>query len=377
MTAKSHVSRARSSSLPHDQLSPNRNGAVFSRLQRKFRVFVFAASMMLVSAHFVQAQWSSGSGNTTTTDKVGIGTTSPTRKLEVVSSTDNAYAGAFTHNGNTGTSFGVLIDGGTNSSDAAFRVRSKGGTDYFYVRGDGNVGIGTTSPTINGGGFEVSRAGQAGVRVSDTAANGKGVELGADTTGGYIQTVSAGADLRFYTGSAATQVMYLTSGGNVGIGTTNPTVALDVVGGINLTGTINAKYQDVAEWVPSSEKLTAGTVVVLDSTKSNQVTSSSLSYDTRVAGVVSEQPGIALGEKSENKSLIATTGRVKVKVDATRSPIHIGDLLVTSDVPGVAMKSEPVNLGGVALHRPGTLIGKALEPLERGKGEILVLLSLQ
>jgi len=50
---------------------------------------------------------------------------------------------------------------------------------------------------------------------------------------------------------------------------------------------------------------------------------------------------------------------------------------VTSDIPGVAMKSEPVNLGGVQLHRPGTLIGKALEPLQKGRGEILVLLSLQ
>jgi hypothetical protein len=43
----------------------------------------------------------------------------------------------------------------------------------------------------------------------------------------------------------------------------------------------------------------------------------------------------------------------------------------------VAMRSEPVDLGGVKLHRPGTLIGKALEPLESGTGEILVLLSLQ
>jgi hypothetical protein len=74
---------------------------------------------------------------------------------------------------------------------------------------------------------------------------------------------------------------------------------------------------------------------------------------------------------------VATTGRVKIKVDATRGPIHIGDLLVTSDVPGMAMKSEPVNIGGVQIHRPGTLIGKALEPLAKGKGEILVLLSLQ
>src|SRR5207248_6069358 len=113
------------------------------------------------------------------------------------------------------------------------------------------------------------------------------------------------------------------------------------------------------------------------STKSNQVTSSTVSYDTRVAGVVSEQPGIALGEKSDTKVLVASTGRVKVRVDASKGAIHIGDLLVTSDFPGVAMKSEPVNLGGVQLHRPGTLIGKALEPLEKGKGEILVLLSLQ
>jgi hypothetical protein len=29
------------------------------------------------------------------------------------------------------------------------------------------------------------------------------------------------------------------------------------------------------------------------------------------------------------------------------------------------------------MHRPGTIIGKALEPLDNGVGEILVLLSLQ
>jgi hypothetical protein len=183
--------------------------------------------------------------------------------------------------------------------------------------------------------------------------------------------------------------MYLTSSGNVGIGTGTaaPAQKLDVVGNINvsgsgagnitLSGTINAKYQDVAEWVPSSDKFVAGTVVVLDPTKSNQVISSTVSYDTRVAGVVSEQPGIALGEKSDSKVLVATTGRVKVKVDASKGPIHIGDLLVTSDIPGVAMKSEPVEFAGRKMHMPGTLIGKALEPLEKGKGEILVLLSLQ
>jgi hypothetical protein len=41
------------------------------------------------------------------------------------------------------------------------------------------------------------------------------------------------------------------------------------------------------------------------------------------------------------------------------------------------MKSEPIMIGNRQIHAPGTLIGKAFEPLESGTGEILVLLSLQ
>jgi hypothetical protein len=189
-------------------------------------------------------------------------------------------------------------------------------------------------------------------------------------------------------------MLYVRDDGNVGIGTTAPSAKLNVSGNVNVTasgtdpgnitaagtitgGTINSKYQDVAEWVPASEQIPAGTVVVLDPTKSNHVITSTKGYDTRVAGVISAQPGIVLGQRGNSKVLVATTGRVRVKVDATGGPIQVGDLLVTSDVPGLAMKSEPLNIGGVQLHRPGTLIGKALEPLEKGSGTILVLLSLQ
>jgi hypothetical protein len=133
----------------------------------------------------------------------------------------------------------------------------------------------------------------------------------------------------------------------------------------------------MAEWEPASKAIPAGTVVVLDPDQSNHVLSSTSAYDTRVAGVISARPGVTLGEAGPGKVLVSTTGRVKVKVDATRSPIHIGDLLVTSNREGVAMKSEPVNVGGRQMHMPGTLIGKALEPLDKGTGEILVLLSLQ
>ena len=150
-----------------------------------------------------------------------------------------------------------------------------------------------------------------------------------------------------------------------------------MVGDITVDGNVNAKWQDVAEWVPSTQKLAPGTVVVLDPERSNHVLASNAPYDTAVAGVVSGRPGLTLGEAGDGKTLVATTGRVKVRVDATRAPIRIGDLIVTSDVEGVAMQSEPLTVGGRKFHSPGTIIGKALEPLAGGRGEILVLLSLQ
>jgi hypothetical protein len=194
----------------------------------------------------------------------------------------------------------------------------------------------------------------------------------------YTDTPSSGSQWTNVTGG--TGIYY--NGGNVGIGKNNPNKPLDVVGDVSATGTITggniiAKYQDVAEWVPADGFLPAGTVVVLDVTHNNRVTTSSQEYDTRVAGVVSAQPGLALGERGEGKALVATTGRVRVKVDATHAPIHVGDLLVTSGTAGAAMRSEPVRVGGRLFHSPGTIIGKALEPLEKGTGEILVLLSLQ
>jgi hypothetical protein len=180
------------------------------------------------------------------------------------------------------------------------------------------------------------------------------------------------------TGVAQTRAdMYVSGVTTIGDNPAETATRLKVNGSVDITGNIAAKYQDVAEWVPAAADLEVGTVVVLTRGHVNEVSASSNAYDTAVAGVVSAHPGVVLGEAGASKEMIATTGRVRVKVDARQAPIEVGDLLVSSDIAGTAMKSIPIAFGNRAFHQPGTIIGKALEPLASGTGEILVLLSLQ
>lgn len=334
-----------------------------------------------------------------------------------------------------GSAWGLLLEGGV-ATDASnipavsvrgnigyanlanspiFTVAKSNGTELFRVGATGNVGIGTTAPgqllTVFGSktaSYSTSGAPLANAsifNVNNTGSNNEystlQFQVSTDNTVntnavGYLSLIkpvnsSNAGDFGFTLRKADNsygEVLRLQSSGNVGIGTSTPTAKLDVNGNANVTGnfnangtitggTIEAKYQDVAEWVPATHALPAGTVVTINPTQSNQVTASSTAYDTRVAGVISERPGLALGSAGKDKVLVATTGRVRVKVDASHAPIQIGDLLVTSDREGVAMKSEALIIQGRSFHSPGTIIGKALEPLEKGTGEILVLLSLQ
>lgn len=201
--------------------------------------------------------------------------------------------------------------------------------------------------------------------------------ISATTTDG---TSTSGGLLSFFarpTGGALTEVVRMDSSGNVGIGTLIPAAKLHVAGDAQVDGNLAAKYQDIAEWVQSPIPLQSGVVVVVDPQTRNHVLPASAPYDTRVAGVVSSRPGLLLGEAGDGKVKVAHSGRVKVKADATYGPIATGDLLVTSPTSGHAMRSVPVELAGASMHRPGTLLGKALEPLETGVGEILMLLTLQ
>jgi len=341
-------------------------------------VVLFALLIVFGSAGSAPAQWTTNGNNinNTNTGNVGVGTTTPAAKLAVTgNSAANTATATITADGTNNYYAGnnhdaLFVDGSllqphgnyTSAIVRLLRMRAQTGSDILTI---GRTGDMLASPESRFAtytlklGPDASNSYYAGTDYDILLINGTGMNAHGVYTGKTMRPLRV-------TNASGGDAFVIGRDGNASFG-----------GNVTVAGNIAAKYQDLAEWVPTSETLTSGTVVVVDAERSNEVIASSQAYDTKVAGVVSAQPGLVLGEAGASKVMVATTGRVKVKVDASRGPIRIGDLLVTSEMKGYAMKSEPVLINGRQFHSPGTLIGKALEPLAKGTGEIMVLLSMQ
>jgi hypothetical protein len=124
------------------------------------------------------------------------------------------------------------------------------GTERLRIDSSGNVGIGTTSPSvplqvvgdITFGSATVSAASYTLILfngTSDTTIFRRYSNSGAEIrhTGGPFATVTQGADPLIFS-TTATERMRILSGGNVGIGTTNPATTLDVNGDVTITDKI-------------------------------------------------------------------------------------------------------------------------------------------
>ena len=278
----------------------------------------------------------------------------------------------------------------------------------------GTVGIATSDTGITVGvygesfspiGDGVVGKGVNGVRGESTSANGVGV-LGLNRDGGRaaifvgetaeaaapqshvveIRNVAAGGagpdglaiEMPFESEKPGSNVNFITffSGNST------------AVGAIEGNGSGGVVYKsggaDFAELLPAVDGLEPGDVVVIG--PDGTLTRSSKANQSNVAGVYSTAPGFLGGmspdmEKQDgdafqDRAPVAIVGIVPVKVSAENGAIHPGDLLTASNTPGHAMKADPVRVGDVEFYRPGTIIGKALEPLDEGTGVIRVLITL-
>jgi hypothetical protein len=247
----------------------------------------------------------------------------------------------------------------------------------FHVFAENGFSVDYGAQRVDGGG---SHWAGFGVFPGQTLSTWTGafLEDSGDWHSRYLIAYGEGGEQAYLGGDGA--------GNDVQLGSLNPTVSniaaynaatgqymnmivrtLTIIGGADLAEPFAVGDAEIPE----------GSVVIIDDAHPGHLTVSTQAYDTRVAGVVSGangvKPGIQMSQRGvvEGTENIALTGRVYVKVDASRGAIKPGDLLTTSDTPGHAMKvREPA-------RAQGAILGKAMGALEDGQGLVLVLVTLQ
>ena len=316
-----------------------------------------------------------------TSGNVGIGTTTPSAKLNI---DPKGPGGIVVGDPNTGSGgFTSLLMDISAASDGFGRIqaiKSSGSAwgDVALNPLGGNVGIGTTTlfhMLQVGGGYD----GNLGFDGSDGSPNAGYIRFGDDTGWKlhFTRQREQGGGAPLNTGTTGA-LMTIQDNGNVGIGTMNPQAPLDVAGMVRTNVLQITGGSDLAEPFAASGVIKPGMVVAIDPERPGRLRIADKAYDHTVAGIVSGangiNPGLTMwqqGTAADGSLPVALTGRVYSWADASNGPISPGDLLTSSSTPGHAMK--------VTNHAKahGAIIGKAMTKLEQGKGLVLVLVTLQ
>ena len=289
---------------------------------------------------------------------------------------DGVYVGSADWNG-------VYVN---SADDSGMWVSSSLGSGVF-VDSVGHHGLAVNSAGWSGvavgsagdDGVVVWEAGDDGVDVSSVSGNGlrvdgaglNGVEIWNATYDG-VQINSAGR----YAVQANTDATY-------GLYTPD---SVYVGGKIDLVGAVDPVIGERFKVDPQGH-YEVGDLLVIDPDSPYLVLSSEPN-DTKVIGVVGPGVDYERGElmvivfgwhgakpAEDDEENLRTVARIKV--DARYGSIQRGDLLTSSPRPGYAMKAQPVDVSGIEIYRPGTIIGKALEPLDSGQGLIEIFIVLQ
>ena len=143
-------------------------------------------------------------------------------------------------------------------------------------------------------------------------------------------------------------------------------------GNVTADGSFSGGGADFAEMEPADDPVEPADVLIIGA--DGKLKRSDAARDSRVAGIYSTKPGFVGGSGADvddgGKIPVAVVGIVPVKVVNENGPIDPGNLLVSSSIPGHAMKAD-------ANPALGTIVGKALAHFDGDDGVISMLVVLQ
>ena len=165
-------------------------------------------------------------------NRVGIGTTSPYYKFHAVGDglfgTDSSNGRVYFGDPSSGDVhyIGAISNNLFLTTSGYVRV-SSGGSERVRIDSSGNVGIGTTNPSMK---LEVNAGTTNEVALFESTDTGVEIQL-KDSTG--TSKIESRGDFRFHT-KDVTNAVKIEADGNVGIGTTSPSMKLEVNGGLKI-----------------------------------------------------------------------------------------------------------------------------------------------
>ena len=224
---------------------------------------------------------------------------------------------------------------------------------------DGTTGISATGNIISSGGIISATGNIYGGNIIGTIAPSAITVSGNATVGNLLTGGLISATSNITGGNLITAGILTVNSGAAATAIVNG--ASNAVGNIGSSSTYfnrlfaqatTALYADLAEVYKSDAQYPPGTVLVFGGTQ--EVTMSTESHDTKIAGVVSTHPAHVMnsGLQSEFTVEVGLIGRVPCRVIG---PISAGDRVVSSNRAGVAERLD------MSKYQPGVIIGKAIE----------------